>query len=381
MTSFRESGSRHHTYSRKQKSLGLLCSNFLSLYNRDDVESVGLDEAASRLGVERRRIYDIVNVLESVGVLARKAKNQYSWKGFSGMPQALEELRKEALREKSCNATVQSCDKSVVLEDEEEEEEEKLFNQNSKSRQDKSSTDSVLFKDSLSCSSSSKIKTDNRREKSLGLLTQNFVKLFLSTNADMVSLDEAAKFLLGDCHSSLQIRTKVRRLYDIANVLSSMNLIEKTHHTETRKPAFRWLGINGKSKHAISSSKSPNAKQPNKREFGTDITNTEFKKSKVSVDEEEPSKMQIKSKAKSDHNQTEQQQSSKGYVYGPFSPVSLLDVVDTEKGVKKVQDWETMASSFRLHYHNQALSELFSHYMDAWKSWYIEVGQGNRHHP
>lgn len=43
------------------------CS-FVSLYNRDDVESVGLDDAARRLGVERRRIYDIVNVLESVGV-------------------------------------------------------------------------------------------------------------------------------------------------------------------------------------------------------------------------------------------------------------------------------------------------------------------------
>ncbi|EOY20595.1 DP-E2F-like 1 [Theobroma cacao] len=63
-----ESSSRHYTYSRKQKSLGLLCSNFLSLYNREDVELIGLDEAAAKLGVERHRIYDIVNVLESVGL-------------------------------------------------------------------------------------------------------------------------------------------------------------------------------------------------------------------------------------------------------------------------------------------------------------------------
>lgn len=34
----------------------------------------------------------------------------------------------------------------------------------------------------------------------------------------------------------------MRRLYDIANVLSSLHLIEKTHVSDSRKPAFRWLG-------------------------------------------------------------------------------------------------------------------------------------------
>lgn len=40
----------------------------------------------------------------------------------------------------------------------------------------------------------------------------------------------------------VRAKTKIRRLYDIANVLSSLRLIEKTHVSETRKPAFRWLG-------------------------------------------------------------------------------------------------------------------------------------------
>uniref|UniRef100_A0A804QZG7 E2F/DP family winged-helix DNA-binding domain-containing protein n=1 Tax=Zea mays TaxID=4577 RepID=A0A804QZG7_MAIZE len=43
-------------------------TSFMVLYNRDNVESIGLDEAAKCLSVERRRIYDIVNVLEGVGL-------------------------------------------------------------------------------------------------------------------------------------------------------------------------------------------------------------------------------------------------------------------------------------------------------------------------
>lgn len=37
---------------------------------------------------------------------------------------------------------------------------------------------------------------------------------------------------------------KVRRLYDIANVLTSLGLIKKVHVREEkgRKPAFKWLG-------------------------------------------------------------------------------------------------------------------------------------------
>ena len=41
------------------------------------------------------------------------------------------------------------------------------------------------------------------------------------------------------------MKTKIRRLYDIANVLQSIGLIEKTNHTHNKKPAFRWVGIHG----------------------------------------------------------------------------------------------------------------------------------------
>ena len=40
-----------------------------------------------------------------------------------------------------------------------------------------------------------------------------------------------------------RLKTKIRRLYDIANVLQSIGLIHKTQKSECRKPAFSWIGI------------------------------------------------------------------------------------------------------------------------------------------
>lgn len=42
-----------------------------------------------------------------------------------------------------------------------------------------------------------------------------------------------------------KLKTKVRRLYDIANVLTTLNLISKVHIPPSRRPAFVWLGIEG----------------------------------------------------------------------------------------------------------------------------------------
>lgn len=42
-----------------------------------------------------------------------------------------------------------------------------------------------------------------------------------------------------------KLKTKIRRLYDIANVLHSIGLIEKSHAENSKKPAFRWVGLQG----------------------------------------------------------------------------------------------------------------------------------------
>ncbi|GFP98470.1 e2f transcription factor-like e2fe [Phtheirospermum japonicum] len=357
-----ESGSKDIPYCRKQKSLGLLCSNFLSLYNREGIETIGLDDAASKLGVERRRIYDIVNVLESVGILSRKAKNRYTWKGFGAIPDALEALKKSGLRENGPAADT-SCSEKVSDDDEDD-----MSDMNSLSQ--KSDSTSVPKYAGVAPKTG-----DNRKEKSLGLLTQNFVKLFLCTDMDMISLDDAAKLLLGDGkHTSMTTRTKVRRLYDIANVLSSMKFIEKTHHPETRKPAFRWLGLNGKPENGVPNSMG--LTESKKRVFGTDLTNVAAKRFKLDENANHILKphnpIRVKHETESEDERT--RMAVKGYHYGPFAPANVpkVGVTHDERG-KQVVDWESLASAYRPQYQNQALKDLFSHYVEAWKSWYSEV--------
>ncbi|CAL5043529.1 unnamed protein product [Urochloa decumbens] len=370
---------RHHAYSRKQKSLGLLCSNFVALYDRDDVETIGLDDAAKRLGVERRRIYDIVNVLESVGILVRRAKNRYTWLGFGGVPAALKELKERALREMSGSPVLPPMEESSTANLSDDEDDEKLEDVDEDAESEKlsqsQSIDNTSDKpDAPGC----RLRSDHRKEKSLGLLTQNFVKLFLTMEVETISLDEAARLLLGEGHAESNMRTKVRRLYDIANVLSSLNLIEKTQQADTRKPAFRWLGqAKPKQENNVGNAVPP--ARPNKRAFGTDLTNIDNKRGRL--DTTTASKVKLMQGAGNIVKTFERQLgqgSMSDFVYGPFHPAVAKkqetdDQTVKQKERKTIQDWENLAVSFRPQYQNQALNDLFGHYVEAWKSWYLDL--------
>lgn len=66
---------------RYDSSLGLLTKKFVQLLQEASSNGVlDLNQAALKLGVQKRRIYDITNVLEGIGLISKKSKNNIQWR-------------------------------------------------------------------------------------------------------------------------------------------------------------------------------------------------------------------------------------------------------------------------------------------------------------
>ncbi|KAJ4800726.1 Transcription factor E2FB [Rhynchospora pubera] len=77
---------------RYDSSLGLLTKKFINLLQKAEDGTLDLNKAAETLEVQKRRIYDITNVLEGVDLIEKKLKNMIRWKGYDmSKPKELEE--------------------------------------------------------------------------------------------------------------------------------------------------------------------------------------------------------------------------------------------------------------------------------------------------
>ncbi|KAK1296944.1 Transcription factor E2FB [Acorus calamus] len=66
---------------RYDNSLGLLTKKFINLIHQAEDSTLDLNGAAYSLNVQKRRIYDITNVLEGVGLIEKTLKNRICWTG------------------------------------------------------------------------------------------------------------------------------------------------------------------------------------------------------------------------------------------------------------------------------------------------------------
>nr|XP_014344652.1 PREDICTED: transcription factor E2F3 isoform X1 [Latimeria chalumnae] len=103
---------------RYDTSLGLLTKKFIQLLSQSQDGVLDLNRAADVLKVQKRRIYDITNVLEGIHLIKKKSKNNIQWMGCSlsddnGMLNRCQGLTREvaelALEEKRLDDLIQSC--------------------------------------------------------------------------------------------------------------------------------------------------------------------------------------------------------------------------------------------------------------------------------
>lgn len=100
------------------------------------------------------------------------------------------------------------------------------------------------------------ISIKTKKHKSLGVLSLVFIKLFFEKSKTL-TIEEAVQFFNeneGDIQEGdLLFKSQTRRLYDIANVLKSLGIIQKVKYFQPkqeknqkeRKNAFKWIGAIG----------------------------------------------------------------------------------------------------------------------------------------
>uniref|UniRef100_H0X622 E2F transcription factor 2 n=1 Tax=Otolemur garnettii TaxID=30611 RepID=H0X622_OTOGA len=103
---------------RYDTSLGLLTKKFIYLLSESEDGVLDLNWAAEVLDVQKRRIYDITNVLEGIQLIRKKAKNNIQWVGRGifedptrpGKQQQLKQELKELMSmEQALDQLIQSC--------------------------------------------------------------------------------------------------------------------------------------------------------------------------------------------------------------------------------------------------------------------------------
>ncbi|XP_042544416.1 transcription factor E2F2 isoform X1 [Dipodomys spectabilis] len=100
---------------RYDTSLGLLTKKFIYLLSESQDGVLDLNWAAEVLDVQKRRIYDITNVLEGIQLIRKKAKNNIQWVGRGILedptrPAKLgQELKELMSTEQALDQLIQSC--------------------------------------------------------------------------------------------------------------------------------------------------------------------------------------------------------------------------------------------------------------------------------
>ncbi|KAF6198976.1 hypothetical protein GE061_006999 [Apolygus lucorum] len=216
-------------YSRRLRSLSFICKKFLEIYRLDipsgKSESISLVSLANRLGIKKRRVYDIINVVSSLNLAVKVCKDKYRWFGAQNLITSLSNLKAYALQNNF----------HTQLKDLMETEPELNWTLGKRQLSPTNETgDTQCLKVLELCT---RMPFDHNR---IGDLCQKFVMLFLvADEGTSLSLLLLSKLILS---SDIQYKTGVRRLYDVANALEALGIIIRSDDPSARRPSFIYNG-------------------------------------------------------------------------------------------------------------------------------------------
>ena len=175
---------RRNFSSRDSKGLYQMSRSLIRLLSNNSSENFSLDSICAQIQVEKRKIYDLINILTSIRMINRVSKGVYTWLGMDSILAFLESL--------------------------------------------------PGFKE---------LSVSLKSEKSLGSMCYCFLSFMKSTGES--SIEIAAESLTKSANNakplnSITFRSKIRRLYDISKILATVGLIENL--SENKKPIMRWVG-------------------------------------------------------------------------------------------------------------------------------------------
>lgn len=261
---------------RRDTSLGTLCLKFLDRYEKlegNNLNSttenpssavsspeVSIDCVSTLLQVGRRRIYDIVNILESIGIVSRKCKNTYVWHGRRCMDETFRKLQIEAIaaypEDAVQNGLVDSFDEAIsksnlaehAAKEPNEETAKKPTNGLELLLASAVHMEGIASKpEEHESDQSEQSRKTSSKENSLGMISQKFIQMFLLGN-QTVELSSICEKIFGreedvsDEDHKRMIKTKIRRMYDIANVMTSLGFVRKATN-KAHKSVFHWCYV------------------------------------------------------------------------------------------------------------------------------------------
>ncbi|XP_065334280.1 cap-specific mRNA (nucleoside-2'-O-)-methyltransferase 1-like [Cloeon dipterum] len=234
---------------RKNKSLLAICKKFLELYPLDlppgTNTDIPLEVLAEKLNLSRRRLYDIINVMESLQMAVKVTKKLYRWYGLRNVKKLMDQLKQLSDQNRlqeldnldpgylSSNLPITPC--------ETESPSEKLLQNLLEAKTVKESPEPK--------------RPRIWKNKSLGGTCLKFLTLFFKK--ETISLEWAGWVLLcgedednadsksdGDADATKQLCNKIRRIYDVVNVLTAVGLVCKLPPKECtrRRPFYRYCG-------------------------------------------------------------------------------------------------------------------------------------------